>query len=59
MKWEYKTLKHDASSFLGRLDAQGLQDQFNGLGQEGWELVSTFENRETRDILVIFKRPLS
>ncbi|MBI9073050.1 MAG: DUF4177 domain-containing protein [Melioribacteraceae bacterium] len=61
MKWEYKTLKLAASGFLGgKFDEKELDEFMNQLGQQGWELVSSFDTNQshgsTRDIVVIFKR---
>ena len=40
MKWEYKTVQFEYKSlFSSRLDADALQDDLNGLGNNGWELV--------------------
>ena len=64
MKWEYMTLLWDAGKGLlgGKLDREGLEDQLNGLGEKGWELVSASgtskEGGSTRNIVLIFKRPV-
>ena len=64
MKWEYRTLLWDARKGLlgGKIDREQLDRQLNVLGEEGWELVSapptTLEGGSTRDIVLIFKRPV-
>ena len=64
MKWEYKTIKLAATGFLGgKFDAEQLDRYMNELGAQGWELMTGFDTNksygETRDVVVIFKRPLS
>ena len=65
MKWEYMTLLWDARrGFLGgKIDRQGLNDQLNQLGSEGWELVAVTDTSQeggsTRNLLLILKRPVS
>lgn len=61
MKWEYKTIKLATKGFLGgKFDENQLDEYMNQLGQEGWELVTSFDTNksygETRDIVVIFKK---
>ena len=63
MKWEYKTIKLATTGFTGgKLDETKLEQFMNELGSQGWELVSAFDTNqaqgETRDVVVIFKRPL-
>ena len=63
MKWEYKTIKLATTGFAGgKLDETKLEHFMNELGSQGWELVSAFDTNqaqgETRDVVVIFKRPL-
>lgn len=64
MKWEYKTIKLAAKGFCGgKFDERQLDSYMNDLGREGWELVAGFDTNknygETRDVVVIFKRPVS
>ena len=41
MRWEYKTITCKKRSFFsGALDAEALTQQLDGLGRDGWELVS-------------------
>ncbi len=62
MKWEYKVIKLATTGFAGgKLNEAQLEAFMNELGSQGWELVSTFDTNqaygETRDVVVIFKRP--
>ena len=61
MQWEYKTMKLQATGFIGgKLDETKLDCMMNELGAQGWELVAGFDTNkgygETRDVVVIFKR---
>jgi hypothetical protein len=63
MKWEYKSLKLGTTGLLGgKIDVESLDAYMNILGEEGWELVAAFDTNQaygqTRDVLLIFKRPL-
>jgi hypothetical protein len=63
MKWEYSTVMFEASGWLGgKLDGQKFNERLNGLGEEGWELVSVFDTNygqgATRDVVAVFKRPI-
>lgn len=60
-KWEYMTIKIETKGFLGgKLDTQELDSQLNRLGEQGWELVSSFSTNkaygESRDVVAILKR---
>ncbi len=63
MTWEYRTLKLPAQGgFLGgKFDEKALESAMNELGREGWELAAAFSttmgNGQTRDIVLLFKRP--
>lgn len=64
MDWEYKTIKLAARGFMGgKFDENQLDSYMNELGSQGWELVTGFDTNknygETRDVVVIFKRPLA
>jgi len=64
MRWEYKTVKLAAKGFMGgKFDENQLDLYMNQLGSEEWELVAGFDTNksqgETRDVVVIFKRPLA
>ena len=69
MKWEYKTIKLQANSFIeGKASFESPEiDKFiNQFGQKGWELVSTESILEaayghyptTEVVILFFKRPL-
>ncbi|QIF05601.1 DUF4177 domain-containing protein [Roseimicrobium sp. ORNL1] len=62
-RWEYKTIKLAATGFLGGLlDTAAFENVLNGLGWDGWELVSAFDTNQsggvTRDVVAVFKRPV-
>lgn len=62
MNWEYKTIKLGTTGFLGgKFDEFELEEKMNQLGRQGWELTTAFDTNksygETRDVVVIFKRP--
>lgn len=43
-KWEYKTLKYETKGLFGGKVVEGeLEEQFNRLGAQGWELVTSFD----------------
>ena len=64
MKWEYRTVMFEASTWFlgGKLDGKKFNDRLNGLGEEGWELVSVFDTNYstggTRDVVAVLKRPM-
>lgn len=62
MKWEYHIIKLDAHNY-GEFNDVTLNNQINGLGQKGWELVSGFSTNKlegaSRHVVLIFKRPQS
>ncbi|RBP39820.1 uncharacterized protein DUF4177 [Roseimicrobium gellanilyticum] len=63
-RWEYKTIKLAATGFLGGvLDTASFENVLNGLGRDGWELVSAFDTNQsggvTRDVVAVFKRPVA
>jgi len=63
VKWEYKIIKTSAKGMLGgKVDQGSLETNMNEMGREGWELVSAFDTSQelgkTRDVLLLFKRPL-
>ncbi|MFK7970268.1 MAG: DUF4177 domain-containing protein [Bacteroidia bacterium] len=63
-QFEYLTLRVRERGFIGkRVNPKKLNKSLNELGQEGWELSSSFETHEddgeTKDVFLIFKRPLS
>ena len=61
MKWEYKTIKLEASGFKGGIiDEKKLDEMMNKLGDQGWEIAAAFDTNmqagTTRDAVIIFKR---
>ena len=62
-QWQYKTVMIHATGWFagGKVDGDIMEERLNGLGSEGWELVSAFDTSklygETRDVILIFKRP--
>jgi hypothetical protein len=61
MKWEYKTIKLEASGIMGgKLDEKKLDAMMNELGEQGWEISAAFYTNmqagTTRDAIIIFKR---
>lgn len=63
-KIEYKVVKLDISggffSMGGKVDTDELQTLLTSLGNEGWELVNTFDTAMTdgrsRNLVMIFKK---
>ena len=63
-RWEYKTVKLATAGFSGgKLDTDVFEKLLNGLGRDGWELVSAFDTNQsggvTRDVVAVFKRPVA
>ena len=62
MRWEYHTLKIQPSGFWGgKVDGDQLGRALTQLGQQGWELCTSFETNTAQgasaEIVLIFKRP--
>ena len=62
--WEYKTVKIETTGWMGgKLDEQTLDDMFNDLGGQGWELASAFDTNmaegASRFMVFTFKRPVA
>jgi len=62
-KFEYKTIKMKpkSSGFSQKLEDENLVEEMNVLGKDGWELVTSIDNKiggSSISILLIFKRPL-
>ena len=60
-RWEYRTLKFKLKGFSGGiLETEDFNNELNRLGDQGWELVSSFTtnaaNGYSRDAVAIFKR---
>jgi hypothetical protein len=47
--WEYASLLNDGPA---------TKETLNGMGAEGWELVSVLQGQATMQLLYVFKRPL-
>jgi len=61
MDWEYYTLKMKVAGFWGtKIDTQEIDGALNGLGSEGWELVSVIPVTQTygivKELVMVFKR---
>ena len=60
-KFEYKVVLYDTKGFFGgKVESNQIENHFNFLGNDGWELVScTSTNQDygaTQSIVCIFKR---
>jgi hypothetical protein len=61
-KWEYKTVKFESTGWTsGNIDESVIDGRINKLGDQGWELVSTFDTNKTEGaskyFVMTFKRP--
>ena len=65
MKFEYKIIKHKVSNIWGSVkgDFGEMNDEYNLLGNNGWELISVMDtNRyqgQSDAIVAVFKRKVS
>jgi hypothetical protein len=65
-RWEYKIVYFDARRWTSTGLPNDLNERFDALGVEGWDLVrieailggSLFAGAETRGFVAFFKRPL-
>jgi len=65
-RWEYKIVYFDARRWTSTGLPNDLNERFDALGMEGWELVRTepiiggslFAGNETRGFIAFFKRPV-
>lgn len=55
--WEY--LAMSVGSFWTTPKDEDLESVLNELGQDGWEVVSVFDQRGSNKVRVIAKRPLT
>ena len=61
MKYIYKVYKTSASGFWGgKVDSEQLELSLNQFGEEGWEIIASFDTNqtygETKDIVFILKK---
>jgi hypothetical protein len=61
--YEYKIVKIDGEGFFGgKVDLTELEEHFNTLGREGWEMVSMMDTNmgygATKWVISTFRRPL-
>ncbi len=61
MQWQYKTVRIEFSGIINnRVDVLEMDAVLNRLGDEGWELVSTFMDvgeLKKSGLVAMFKRP--
>jgi hypothetical protein len=60
-KWQYRTLKFKTKGLLGgRIDETEFTKSLNELGEQGWELVTSFatsrQGGPTREVVAVLKR---
>jgi uncharacterized protein YlxW (UPF0749 family) len=56
-QWEYVAMS--AGSFWSIPKDEDLENLLNELGQDGWEVVSVFDQRGSHKVRVIARRPLT
>jgi hypothetical protein len=61
-RWEYRVASVEIGGLFGpNVDVNQLSDYLNGLGADGWELVSPVDlnrpNGASTELLLILKRP--
>jgi Domain of unknown function (DUF4177) len=59
--WQYKTIKLETKGLMGGfLDISVFDEELNLLGEQGWELVTSFDTNmsqgASREVIAIFKR---
>ena len=64
VQWEYKSVKVAVQSWMGSdVNTVALDDEFNTLGERGWEMVAAVElsaqGGAARQIGAVFKRERS
>ncbi len=63
MKWEYKILKIDSTSFWGGLKVDdSLEQEMNKLGEQGWEMTKALPvetHNSTSAVAIFFKRQMA
>ena len=64
MKFEYKLVKHKIGNWMGSVksDFGDIDNEYNSLGNEGWELVSLMDTNKYQGqsdcIVAVFKRKI-
>ena len=63
-KYEYKVITYDTKGFWGGyVEIQKIEDQFNQLGNDGWEMVTSTSTNQSygssKSIVFVFKRKKS
>jgi hypothetical protein len=57
MRWEYKRVDLD----IGDVAGAGFESQLDGIGGEGWELVTAVQHERhgySHEVHLVFKRPV-
>ena len=58
-RWAYETVTLKPGLWSGTTNAEQLKQTLNDMGQKGWELVATPQQRTTwAEVQLIFKRPI-
>jgi hypothetical protein len=52
------TVSFVSKGLLATFDGNAFNEELNKLGEQGWELVSTFHYVGTREVIAVLKRPL-
>ena len=61
-RWAYRLVKTATNGFWkgGDFDTAAFEAHLNGLGEDGWELVSCFDTNQhqgaSRDVIAVLKR---
>jgi hypothetical protein len=55
MRWEYKIIEVKRKFLTGGISPEAFEEQLNGLGREGWELVEVNQS-QINNVMAILKR---